>query len=174
MNKVADYIKTIPDFPKPGILFRDVTSVLDSAEGLRLSVDELDKLLDGVDYDIIAGVESRGFLFGSPIAYKNNKPFALIRKKGKLPRETVEASYDLEYGSATIELHKDAVKPGDKVVLIDDLIATGGTVAAAAKLVESLGGEVVKMIFLIELTDLKGREALAGYDIASVVQYEGE
>ncbi|HCA21080.1 MAG: adenine phosphoribosyltransferase [Eubacterium sp.] len=174
MNKVADYIKTIPDFPKPGILFRDVTSVLDSAEGLRLSVDELDKLLDGVDYDIIAGVESRGFLFGSPIAYKNNKPFALIRKKGKLPRETVEASYDLEYGSATIELHKDAVKPGDKVVLIDDLIATGGTVAAAAKLVESLGGEVVKMIFLIELTDLKGREALAGYDVASVVQYEGE
>ena len=174
MNKIADYIKTIPDFPKPGILFRDVTSVLDSAEGLRLSVDELDKLLDGVDYDIIAGVESRGFLFGSPIAYKNNKPFALIRKKGKLPRETVEASYDLEYGSATIELHKDAVKPGDKVVLIDDLIATGGTVAAAAKLVESLGGEVVKMIFLIELTDLKGREALAGYDVASVVQYEGE
>lgn len=174
MNKVADYIKTIPDFPKPGILFRDVTSVLDSAEGLRLSVDELDKLLDGVDYDIIAGVESRGFLFGSPIAYKNNKPFALIRKKGKLPRETVEASYDLEYGSATIELHKDAIKPGDKVVLIDDLIATGGTVAAAAKLVESLGGEVVKMIFLIELTDLKGREALAGYDVASVVQYEGE
>ena len=174
MNKVADYIKTIPDFPKPGILFRDVTSVLDSAEGLRLSVDELDKLLDGVDYDIIAGVESRGFLFGSPIAYKNNKPFALIRKKGKLPRETVEASYDLEYGSATIELHKDAVKPGDKVVLIDDLIATGGTVAAAAKLVESLGGEVVKMIFLIELTDLNGREALAGYDVASVVQYEGE
>ena len=148
--------------------------MLDSAEGLRLSVDELDKLLDGVDYDIIAGVESRGFLFGSPIAYKNNKPFALIRKKGKLPRETVEASYDLEYGSATIELHKDAVKPGDKVVLIDDLIATGGTVAAAAKLVESLGGEVVKMIFLIELTDLKGREALAGYDVASVVQYEGE
>ena len=174
MKTVADYIKTIPDFPKPGILFRDVTSVLDSAEGLRLSVDELDKLLDGVDYDIIAGVESRGFLFGSPIAYKNNKPFALIRKKGKLPRETVEASYDLEYGSATIELHKDAVKPGDKVVLIDDLIATGGTVAAAAKLVESLGGEVVKMIFLIELTDLKGREALAGYDVASVVQYEGE
>ena len=174
MNKVAEYIKSIPDFPKPGVLFRDVTSVLDSAEGLRLSVDELDKLLDGLDYDVIAGVESRGFLFGSPIAYKNNKPFALIRKKGKLPRETVEESYDLEYGSATIELHKDAIKPGDKVVLIDDLIATGGTVAAAAKLVERLGGEVVKMIFLIELTDLGGRKALDKYDIASVVQYEGE
>ena len=174
MKTVADYIKTIPDFPKPGILFRDVTSVLDDAEGFKLAIDELDKLLDGVDYDIIAGVESRGFLFGAPLAYNNDKPFALVRKKGKLPRETVEESYSLEYGTATIELHKDAIKPGDKVIIIDDLIATGGTVEAAAKLVERLGGEVVKMIFLIELTDLKGREYLKNYDVASVVQYVGE
>ena len=171
---VADYIKTIPDFPKPGILFRDVTSVLDNADGFQLSIDEMANLLKDVDYDVIAGVESRGFLFGAPIAYKDHKPFALIRKKGKLPRDTVEESYDLEYGSATIELHKDAIKPGDKVVIVDDLIATGGTVGAAAKLIERLGGEVVKMIFLIELTDLKGRENLKSYAVDSVVQYEGE
>lgn len=171
---VADYIKTIPDFPKPGILFRDVTSVLDNADGFQLSIDEMANLLKDVDYDVIAGVESRGFLFGAPIAYKDHKPFALIRKKGKLPRDTVEESYDLEYGSATIELHKDAIKPGDKVVIVDDLIATGGTVGAAAKLIERLGGEVVKMIFLIELTDLKGRKNLKGYAVDSVVQYEGE
>jgi adenine phosphoribosyltransferase len=171
---VADYIKTIPDFPKPGILFRDVTSVLDNADGFQLSIDEMANLLKDVDYDVIAGVESRGFLFGAPIAYKDHKPFALIRKKGKLPRDTVEESYDLEYGSATIELHKDAIKPGDKVIIVDDLIATGGTVGAAAKLIERLGGEVVKMIFLIELTDLKGRENLKGYAVDSVVQYEGE
>ena len=171
---VADYIKTIPDFPKPGILFRDVTSVLDNADGFQLSIDEMANLLKDVDYDVIAGVESRGFLFGAPIAYKDHKPFALIRKKGKLPRDTVEESYDLEYGSATIELHKDAIEPGDKVVIVDDLIATGGTVGAAAKLIERLGGEVVKMIFLIELTDLKGRENLKGYAVDSVVQYEGE
>ena len=171
---VADYIKTIPDFPKPGILFRDVTSVLDNADGFQLSIDEMANLLKDVDYDVIAGVESRGFLFGAPIAYKDHKPFALIRKKGKLPRDTVEESYDLEYGSATIELHKDAIKPGDKVVIVDDLIATGGTVGAAAKLIERLGGEVVKMIFLIELTDLKGRDNLKGYAVDSVVQYEGE
>ena len=171
---VADYIKTIPDFPKPGILFRDVTSVLDNADGFQLSIDEMANLLKDVDYDVRAGVESRGFLFGAPIAYKDHKPFALIRKKGKLPRDTVEESYDLEYGSATIELHKDAIKPGDKVVIVDDLIATGGTVGAAAKLIERLGGEVVKMIFLIELTDLKGRDNLKGYAVDSVVQYEGE
>lgn len=174
MNEVADYIKSIPDFPKPGVLFRDVTSVLDDSRGFRLAIDEMYKLLDGVDYDVIAGAESRGFLFGTPLAYKSGKSFIPVRKKGKLPRETVEATYDLEYGTATIEIHKDAVKPGDKVVLVDDLIATGGTMEAAAKLIESLGGEVVKMIFLIELVDLKGREKLSKYDISSVVQYEGE
>lgn len=174
MKTVKDYIITIPDFPQPGIQFRDVTSVLDSPEGLKLSIDELYKLLDGVEFDAIAGVESRGFIFGTPLAYKADTAFIPVRKKGKLPRETVEQSYDLEYGRATIEIHKDAIKPGDKIVIVDDLIATGGSAEAAAKLVEQLGGEVVKMIFLIELVDLKGRERLAKYDIASVVQYEGE
>ncbi len=174
MKKVEDYIISIPDFPKEGIIFRDVTGVLESPEGLTLAIDELNKLLDGVEYDVIAGTESRGFIFGAPLSYKNNKGFIPVRKKGKLPRETVSMSYDLEYGQAEIEIHKDAIKPGDKVVLVDDLIATGGTIQAAAKLIEQLGGEVVKMIFLIELVDLKGREVLEGYDIATVVQFEGE
>ena len=174
MKKVEDYMISIPDFPKKGIIFRDVTGVTESAEGFSLAIDELDNLLDGVEYDVIAGTESRGFIFGAPLAYKNKKGLVLVRKKGKLPRETVERSYDLEYGSATIEIHKDAIKPGDRVVLVDDLIATGGTIEAAAKLIEELGGVVVKMIFLIELSDLGGREALKDYDIASVIQYEGE
>ncbi len=174
MSEVEKYIKSIPDFPKPGIIFRDVTSVTENPEGMRLAIDEMDKLLDGVDYDVIAGAESRGFIFGAPLAYKNNKGLVLVRKKGKLPRETVEMSYDLEYGQATIEIHKDSIKPGEKVVLVDDLIATGGTIEAAAKLIESLGGIVVKMVFLIELTDLKGRERLSKYDVASVVQFDGE
>ncbi len=174
MKKVEDYIKSIPDFPEPGVLFRDVTSVLDDKEGFKLSVDELYNLIKDVDFDIIAGAESRGFLFGTPLAYLAGKAFIPVRKKGKLPRETVEATYELEYGTATIEIHKDAVKPGDRVVLIDDLIATGGTMEAAAKLIEELGGTVVKMIFLIELVDLKGREKLKKYDIESVVKYEGK
>ncbi len=174
MKKVEDFMTSIPDFPKEGIIFRDVTSVLESAEGYQLAIDELNKLLEGVDYDLIAGTESRGFIFGAPLSYINKKGFIPVRKKGKLPRETVEMSYDLEYGSATIEIHKDSIKPGDKVVLVDDLIATGGTIQAAAKLIEQLGGEVVKMVFLIELVDLKGREVLKGYDIESVIQYEGE
>lgn len=174
MKRVEDYMTSIPDFPKEGIIFRDVTSVLESPEGYHLAIDELNKLLEGLDYDYIAGTESRGFIFGAPLAYMNNKGFIPVRKKGKLPRETVEMSYDLEYGSATIEIHKDAIKPGDKVVLVDDLIATGGTIEASAKLIEQLGGQVVKMVFLIELVDLKGRELLKGYDVASVIQYEGE
>ncbi len=173
MKKVEDFIKSIPDFPEPGIIFRDVTSVVESPEGLKLAIDAMDDMLKDVEYDLIAGTESRGFVFGTPLAYKNDKGFVLVRKKGKLPRETVSMSYDLEYGSATIEIHKDAIKPGDKVVLVDDLIATGGTIEAAAKLVESLGGEVVKMVFLIELTDLKGREKLSKYNVESVVKYEG-
>ena len=174
MKKVEDFMTSIPDFPKEGIIFRDVTSVLESAEGYQLAIDELNKLLEGVEYDLIAGTESRGFIFGAPLSYINKKGFIPVRKKGKLPRETVEMSYDLEYGSATIEIHKDSIKPGDKVVLVDDLIATGGTIQAAAKLIEQLGGEIVKMVFLIELVDLKGREVLKGYDIESVIQYEGE
>ena len=165
MKTLRDYIVTIPDFPKPGVMFRDVTSVLDNPDGFQLAVDELMKLLDGV---------ARGFLFGGPIAYNHHKALIPIRKKGKLPRETVEATYDLEYGTATIEVHKDAIKPGQKVVIIDDLIATGGTVEAAARLVEELGGEVVKMLFLIELPELGGRAKLAKYDVASAVCFDGE
>ncbi len=174
MKKVEDYIRTIPDFPEPGILFRDVTSVVQDADGLKLAIDEMVKLLDGVDCDVIAGAESRGFIFGMPIAYLLHKPFVLIRKAGKLPCETVSETYDLEYGTATIEIHKDAIKPGQKIVLVDDLIATGGTMKAAAHLVEQLGGEVVKMLFLIELAGLEGRKLLSNYDIASVVSYDGK
>jgi len=123
---------------------------------------------------VIAGTESRGFIFGVPIAYNLHKPFVPIRKKGKLPRETVSVSYDLEYGSAEIEMHKDSIKPGQKVVIVDDLIATGGTIEAAIKLVEQLGGEVVKVVFLMELAGLKGRERLNGYDVASVICYDGK
>lgn len=174
MKKVEDYVVSIPDFPEPGIIFRDVTSVIQDAEGLQLAIDEMQKLLEGVEFDVLAGAESRGFIFGMPIAYNLKKPFVLVRKKGKLPRETVEMSYDLEYGSATIEMHKDSIKPGQKVVLVDDLIATGGTIEAAAKLVEQLGGEVVKIIFLMELAGLEGRKKLARYDVGSVICYEGK
>ena len=174
MKKVEDYVVSIPDFPEPGIIFRDVTSVIQDAEGLQLAIDEMQKLLDGVEFDVLAGAESRGFIFGMPIAYNMKKPFVLVRKKGKLPRETVEMSYELEYGSAAIEMHKDSIKPGQKVVIVDDLIATGGTIEAAAKLVEELGGEVVKIIFLMELAGLEGRKKLAKYDVASVVCNEGK
>ena len=174
MKKMEDYVRTIPDFPEPGIMFRDVTSVLQDPDGLKLAIDSMIKLLDGVEFDVIAGAESRGFIFGAPIAYAMGKSFVLIRKKGKLPCGTVSAKYDLEYGSAEIEMHKDSVKPGQKVVLVDDLIATGGTIEAAAKLVEELGGEVVKIIFLMELAGLKGRDKLAKYDVASVITYDGK
>ena len=135
MKTVKDYIRTIPDFPEKGIMFRDVTSVIQDADGLKLAIDEMIKRLDGLDFDVIAGAESRGFVFGMPIAYALHKPFVMVRKAGKLPCETVSKTYDLEYGTATIEMHKDSVKPGQKVVLVDDLIATGGTMQAAAYLI---------------------------------------
>ena len=174
MKKLEEYVSSIPDFPEPGIIFRDVTSILQDADGLQLAIDALQDLLKDVDVDVIAGTESRGFIFGVPVAYNLHKPFVPIRKKGKLPCETVSQTYDLEYGSAEIEMHKDAILPGQKVVLIDDLIATGGTIEAAAKLVESLGGQGVKFIFLMELAGLKGRERLENYDVASVICYEGK
>ncbi len=174
VKKVEDYVRSIPDFPEEGIIFRDITSVLQDAEGLKLSIDSMIGLLDGLDFDVVAGTESRGFIFGVPVAYALNKPFVPVRKKGKLPCETVEATYDLEYGSATIEMHKDSIQPGQKVVLVDDLIATGGTIEAAIKLVEQLGGEVVKVIFLMELAGLKGRDRLGKYDVSSVIVYEGK
>ncbi|MGN0484455.1 MAG: adenine phosphoribosyltransferase [Lachnospiraceae bacterium] len=174
MKTVEDYIRSIPDFPEKGIIFRDITSVLQDSEGLKLAIDSMIKLLDGVEFDVVAATESRGFIFGMPIAYTLGKSFVPIRKKGKLPMETISADYDLEYGSATIEIHKDAIKPGQKVILVDDLIATGGTIEACVKLVEQLGGEVTKILFLIELAGLNGRECLQGYDVASVVTYEGK
>ena len=174
MKKVEDYIRTIPDYPEPGIMFRDVTSILQDADGLKLAIDTMQDCLKDVDVDVIVGTESRGFIFGVPIAYNLHKPFVPVRKKGKLPCETVSKSYDLEYGSATIEMHKDSIKPGQKVVLVDDLIATGGTIEAAIQLIEELGGEVVKVVFLMELAGLKGRERLKGYDVASVLCYEGK
>lgn len=173
MKALEEYVTSIPDFPEKGIIFRDVTTILEDADGLKLSIDSLSDRLAGVDYNIIAGTESRGFIFGMPVAYNAHKPFVLIRKKGKLPRETVEMSYDLEYGSASIEMHKDSIKPGDRVVLVDDLLATGGTMNACVKLIESLGGEVVKILFIIELKGLHGRDQLKGYDVDSVIQYEG-
>ena len=156
------------------IIFRDVTSILQDADGLQLAIDSIQELLKDTEVDLIAGTESRGFIFGMPVAYNLHKPFVPVRKKGKLPCETISQEYDLEYGSAEIEMHKDAVKPGQKVVVIDDLIATGGTVEAAVKMIEKLGGEVVKIIFLMELAGLKGRERLKDYDVESVICYEGK
>ena len=154
--------------------FRDITSILQDADGLHLAIDSLQDLIKDVDVDVIVGAESRGFIFGMPMAYNLHKPFVPVRKKGKLPCETISQSYDLEYGQAEIEIHKDAIKPGQKVVIVDDLIATGGTMEAAVKLIEELGGEVVKILFLMELAGLKGREKLKGYDVASVIRYEGK
>ena len=172
MKKLEEYVRSIPDFPEPGIIFRDVTSVLQDADGLKLAIDSLQNKIGNQQPDLIVGLESRGFIFGMPLAYNLHVPFIPIRKKGKLPCETVEASYELEYGSASIEMHKDAVKPGQKVVIVDDLIATGGTVEAAVRLIEELGGEVVKIVFLMELAGLKGREKLVGYDVESIICYE--
>ena len=174
MKKLEEYVVSIPDFPEPGIIFRDVTSILQDADGLRLAIDGLMESLKGVEFYVVVGPESRGFIFGVPVAYEARKGFVPVRKKGKLPRETLCAEYDLEYGSAVIEIHKDAIKPGQKVVIIDDLIATGGTIEAIVKMIEQLGGEVVKICFVMELAGLKGREKLAGYEIDSIITYEGK
>lgn len=174
MKKLEDYVISIPDFPEKGIIFRDITSVINDPEGLQLSIDTLAGFLDGVDFDLVVGPEARGFIFGMPIAYKLGKGFVMIRKKGKLPRETISQEYDLEYGTAEVEIHKDSIKPGQKVVLVDDLLATGGTMEANIKLVERLGGKVEKVIFLIELAGLHGRERLARYPVESAIIYEGK
>ena len=174
MKKLEEYVRSIPDFPEPGIIFRDITTILQDPDGLHLAIQSMQDKLKDTEFDVVVGTESRGFIFGVPIAYNLHKPFVPIRKKGKLPRETVSVSYDLEYGSAEIEMHKDSIKPGQKVVIVDDLIATGGTIEAAIKLVEQLGGEVVKVVFLMELAGLKGRERLNGYDVASVICYDGK
>ena len=173
MKKLEEYVRSIPDFPEPGIIFRDVTSILQDADGLHLAIEGLLEQLEGVEYDVVVGPESRGFIFGVPVAYEAHKGFVPVRKKGKLPCETISAEYDLEYGSAVIEMHKDAIQPGQKVVVVADLIATGGTIEAIIKMVEELGGEVVKICFVMELAGLKGREKLAGYSVERLITYEG-
>ena len=173
-KKVEDYVRSIPDFPEPGIIFRDVTSVIQSPEGLKLAIDGLTDLIGDTEFDVVVGPESRGFIFGVPVAYNTGKGFVPVRKKGKLPCETISADYELEYGTATIEMHKDAIKPGDRVVIIDDLVATGGTIEAIIEMVESLGGEVVKIEFVMELAGLKGRQRLNKYDVDSLLIYDGK
>lgn len=174
MKKLEDYVVSIPDFPEEGIIFRDVTSVLQDAEGLQLAIDTMQELVKDLEYDAVVGAESRGFIFGTPIAYNQKKPFILIRKKGKLPRETVSIDYELEYGTATIEMHKDSIQKGQKVLIVDDLIATGGTTEAMIRLVEQLGGEVVGVVVLMELAGLKGRERISGYRLDSAIRYAGK
>lgn len=174
MKKLEDYVRSIPDFPEPGIIFRDVTSILQDADGLHLAVDSLIDMVKDMDYDVVVGPESRGFIFGVPLAYAQHKSFVPVRKKGKLPCETISMDYDLEYGTATVEIHKDAIVPGQKVVIVDDLIATGGTTEAIIKLVEQLGGEVVKICFVMELAGLRGRDHLNGYNVESAIIYEGK
>ncbi len=174
MKKLEEYVRSIPDFPEEGIIFRDITTVLQDADGFKLAIDEVLKLLEGIEFDVIVGAESRGFIFGAPLAYELHKPLILARKKGKLPCETVSEEYELEYGKATVEMHKDAIKKGQRAVIIDDLIATGGTLRAVAGLVEQLGGEVAKIVCLMELAGLKGRDKLKEYDISSVITYEGK
>ncbi len=172
MKQLKDYVRSIPDFPEKGIIFRDITTVLKDSDGLQLAIDGIQEKLKDVDFDLVLGAESRGFILGAPVAYNLKKGFIPVRKKGKLPCETIEESYDLEYGKATLEIHKDAINPGQKVVIIDDLIATGGTLQAITKLVERLGGEVSKIVCLIELPELNGKEKLEGYDVETNIIFE--
>jgi len=174
MEELKKYVRSIENFPKEGIIYRDITTVLQDANALQMSIDVMQKSLENVDFDVIVAPESRGFIFGMPIAYNLKKSFVPVRKKGKLPYKTIEQSYDLEYGSATLEIHEDAICKGQKVVIVDDLLATGGTMEAIIKLVEKVGGEVVKICCLIELPALNGRKNLTGYDVSSAITFEGE
>lgn len=173
MKDLNDYVTAIPDFPKKGILFRDITTVIQDPTGFKMAVEGLVEQLKDIEFDAVLGSESRGFVFGAPVAYAMNKGFILVRKKGKLPRETISEEYDLEYGTATLEMHVDSLRKGEKVVIIDDLIATGGTTEAMIKMAEKLGAEVVRICFVIELKGLNGRDKLKGYDVRSLLAYEG-
>lgn len=166
-----DLIRDVKDFPKEGILFKDITTLLQNGEGLVASIDQIAEKLEGVDFDLVVGPEARGFIFGVPTAYKMKKGFIPVRKPGKLPYECISQSYDLEYGTSTIEMHVDAIQKGQKVVIVDDLLATGGTTKAMIDLVEKMGGIVEKIVFVIELEALKGRELLKGYDVESILKY---
>ena len=168
---LKDFIRDIPDFPQPGILFRDITPLLRNAAAFNYAVDQLAERYQGQPLDAIVAVESRGFLFGAPLACRMSKPLITVRKPGKLPSATISVEYDLEYGSNVMEMHVSDVAAGDKVLLLDDLLATGGTLAAAAKLVEQAGGQVASIALVIELEALAGRQALGDYDIFSLIQY---
>ena len=174
VKKLEDYVKSIPDFPKKGVIFRDITSILEDAAGFKLTCDTLQDLVKEIEYDGIAAIEARGFIFGAPIAYNCDKPLIMIRKKGKLPRTTHEEEYDLEYGSASIEMNVDALKPGKRVIIVDDLLATGGTLGATIRLVEKAGASVVGVLVLIEIEGLNGRSNIGNYDIYSAITYSGK
>ena len=174
MKELKDYVRTIPNFPEEGIMFRDITSVLQDPDGFKLAIDEMQNLVKDLDFDVVLGAESRGFIFSAPIAYNRGEALVPVRKKGKLPCDIIEVEYDLEYGKAVLELHKDSIKPGQKVLLVDDLMATGGTIEAMIKLVEMLGGEVAGILVLMELKGLKGRERLSKYRLDAALSYEGK
>ena len=169
--ELKEKIRNIENYPQEGVIFRDITTLLKDAEGMKTAIDEMTAKLEGVDFDLVLGPESRGFIFGMPVAYNMGKGFVPVRKAGKLPAEVISKEYALEYGTATIEMHKDAIKPGQKVVIVDDLMATGGTAKAIIEMVEEMGAEVVALAFLIELDFLDGRKALPGYRIESVIHY---
>ena len=170
-KELGERIRDIPDFPKPGILFKDITTMLKDGDAFKSAVDGLLAKVKGKPIDVVVGMESRGFIFGAPIAYALGVGFVPVRKLGKLPADVVSVEYDLEYGSATLEMHKDAMKPGAKVLIVDDLLATGGTVQGTIELVERLKGEVVGLAFLVELDFLRGRDRLEGRRVTSVIQY---
>ncbi len=165
------FIRTIPDYPAPGVLFRDITPVLQDATALRTVIDDFAERYQNAAIDQVVGIESRGFIFGTPLAYRLGTGFVPVRKKGKLPGETIAIEYDLEYGSNVLEIHTDALRPGQRVLVVDDLLATGGTAYGTVRLIEGLGAEVVSLAFLIELRDLHGRERLAGHDVFSLLAY---
>ena len=174
MKDLKEYVRSIPDFPKPGIIFRDITTLINDADSFQQSIDDMCEKVKDIDFDVIAGAEARGFIFGAAMAYKMHKPLVLIRKKGKLPTRVITQEYDLEYGTGTLEMHIDSFKPGSRVLIVDDLLATGGTTKAITKLVEKAGGVVAGISVLIELVDLKGRERLTDYPIFSSISFEGE
>ncbi len=173
MAELEKYIRSVPDFPKAGINFKDITTLLKDAKGFRMALDAMQAEVDG-PIDLVVGVESRGFIFGCPLADRLGAGFVPVRKPEKLPAETMQREYELEYGTDRVEIHRDAITPGQRILLVDDLLATGGTMAAAAHLVEALGGTIVKILFLIELTFLNGREKLEGYPIKSIITYDAE
>jgi adenine phosphoribosyltransferase len=169
---LKSYIREVPDFPKPGILFYDITTLLKDKLGLAMLTDSLGQKFIGRRVDLVLGIEARGFIFGPALAYRLNAGFVPVRKPKKLPAETAKWTYDLEYGSDTLEIHKDAIQPGQSVIIVDDLLATGGTAKATTQLVESLGGKVASLAFIVELDFLKGREKLAGYEVVSLLHYD--